>query len=394
MFVNEEAMHQWIRVVLKSKELSEIVSNFDYLNGFVPINKREEKVLHSFAKGAKALGTRTVVSDNENISLNNKDKLKPDFLMYSPEVEGIVIVELKNIAGPTRQAGTEFGAYAGEVRTYLPFLPEGDLYYVLISTSWPTLLLHYVFHEIFWHGKNVICLEPKPTAYGGSLEIIDIRRISGFETKSHLCEQHMSGFQLCLYDDDRQTCHANFAIDRLGNHRAQMDMAMAMMGEEANQQRAHGFAFLWKDRNFHSLSPYNISIFNFSPFLSLERFLHADDQMLNEIQYRFLNIVSEFSPAQGTSILDIVRAGEEFLETFCAVRIEGSGNWQMWKEHIAERGEFLSFRGWGMFGEALREILKREYKQKKYLTRADDPRLGWQVVGEIFDHEYPFISLY
>src|SRR5689334_14728819 len=79
---------------------------------------------------------------------------------------------------PSRQAGTEAGAYAGELRSHLPFLSDGDVVNVLISSVWPTLLRHYVAHEILWIGRKVLCLEPVEVGESHSLKIVEPARFT------------------------------------------------------------------------------------------------------------------------------------------------------------------------------------------------------------------------
>lgn len=52
------------------------------------------------------------------------------------------------------------GAYAGELKSHLPFISDVDIIHVVISPHWPTLLRHFIFNEIFWMQRNILCLEP------------------------------------------------------------------------------------------------------------------------------------------------------------------------------------------------------------------------------------------
>jgi len=141
-------MQQWL-----SQELTDcgsignlLTPNSNDLSSLIPTTKVEQAIVASYSRCLASLSITKVISEDQNISISGRESLKPDFVLFAPETESIVIVELKNISGPTRQAGTELGAYSGEIRTAMPHLSDADIVHVLISPVWPTLLCHYVFH--------------------------------------------------------------------------------------------------------------------------------------------------------------------------------------------------------------------------------------------------------
>ena len=161
LFSSESIMQEWLSRALEGAEgLAELIVNLDALEEESASNFAASRMLQSFRTCVSSLYITQKISENENISINEGEILKPDFVLYAPETESVVIVELKNIAGPTRQAGTELAAYSCEIRTTIPFLSDGDIVHILISTEWPTLLRHFVQHEIFWQRKNLLCLQP------------------------------------------------------------------------------------------------------------------------------------------------------------------------------------------------------------------------------------------
>lgn len=177
IFNTEDEMQKWLSIELhKNEGLMDIIDNYKTFSEYKPISTPEKKIFESFEYSLNSLYTNIIISENENISLKKGDSLKPDFLLYSPERETIVVVELKNLSGPSRQAGTEISAYTSEVKSYIPFLSDGDVVNVIISSVWPTLLRHYIYHEIFWLQKNLICLEPVLKDEKILLNIIDIKK--------------------------------------------------------------------------------------------------------------------------------------------------------------------------------------------------------------------------
>ncbi|WP_222424566.1 hypothetical protein, partial [Yersinia mollaretii] len=323
---------------------------------------------------------------------DKKQSLKPDFLLYSSESEAIIIVELKNIVGPSRQAGTELSAYACETRTYMPFLTENDICNVIISPCWPTLLKHCIFNEIFWGQKNIICLEP--VRYEGDirLSIKDIGDFSMVNTGMKISGKHVAGYQLCLYDNELYGQNKN--RERLDKFIPQMKSSLAVMSQEGNRQKGHGFAFLWKDHLSISLAPYSITICNISAFKSIERFLHNTEwyEDTNGMQKRFIELLQNHAPSgHGDSLLKINRTGQRFLKSVCNPQSEGYLDWEDLHELMKGRAEFIAFQGWGVFGGLFNELLIKAYENGATDTSRMCPTLGFQVINEIIDPDYNFI---
>ncbi len=175
IFESESFMQQWLsEQFARGKSLADLVSNLEEYDS--PFSEKEtfslRKVIDAFKFCLSSFDNNEVLVENKDISLSDKDILKPDFLLYAPGTQSVIVIELKNIKSPTRQVGTEFGAYAAEVKTHLPFLADNDVINVIISSEWPTLLRHYVFNDIVWLDRKLICLQPVNTLQGIFLEIV------------------------------------------------------------------------------------------------------------------------------------------------------------------------------------------------------------------------------
>ncbi len=398
LFDKESDFQKWIIDSLDEDNcagLADLISNPDYLRDYTPVGLEETKILDSFKSCLSALYINEVISKDENISLTKPDSLRPDILMYAAETQGMVFVELKNIPGPTRSAGTELSAYAAELRSYIPFLSDGDLFNVIISPCWPTLLRHYVFHEIFWQQKNIICLQPVKNDTGIKLEIKSIKELLEVDTVTKVSAQHITGYQLCLYDYELYTDNPD--KKRLDKHIPQMKAALSVMATEGNRQNSHGFAFLWKDNLEGSLAPYSISVFNFAPFQSIERFLHNVENMdaeLTEMQKRFIKIVQEQEPTgHGVSLSNITKVGSKFLEGVCEPMMEGFTTWDVLSDIMISRADLIAFQGWGMFGDVFNDRLISEYSAGNIDVSVTCPDIGLNVIEELIDPKYEFIDL-
>jgi len=395
MFSSESEMQAWLSQKMKScSGLSELILNGDYLDKFTPSSVEETRALKSYKECYSALHINEIISENKNISLKKGDSLKPDFLMYASEVEGVVIVELKNLAGPSREAGTELSAYSGELRSYIPFLSEGDLFNVIISPVWPTLIRHYVFQEVFYQRKNIICLEPVIKDNDFALKIVDIPKIMEHESATKISSKHITGYVVCMYN--YEGCGQQQDINRLDEFLPQMKSALSVMATEGERLQSSGFAFLWKNYSPQGMSPYFISMANLSPFSSIERFMHEIDDIdeLSNIQKRFVDLVaSKGLLGHGAALNNIYSSGERFLHKICRPRIEALQTWEVLQHYMYERGDLIAFKGWGMFGDMFNELLIHEYEQGYSETDLTCPALGLRVLDEIIDPLYNFIEI-
>lgn len=385
MFENERKMQNWLSEELdKCDGLSDLIANYEYLEGFEPRSFVESVLYESFNNCFSSLGINKVLSEDENISLKKGDSLKPDFLMFAPEVEGIVIVELKNNSGPTREVGTELGAYSEEVRAHIPFLSSGDLYHVIVSTSWPTLMRHYIFNEVIWGDKNILCLEPVEIQSVVKLNIVDISKIlEGENYKGKISSDNVTGCQVCLYDRGAYKRRDQVVLD---NCLPQLEAGLSVMASEGEKQKSSGFAFLWKDSAPYSMASFSISVFNMSPFSELDKISGENKTIddLSMLQKRFGEVVREqVSLGHGQSLFNIVKPGTMLLESICAPRLEGFLGYDDLCSIMLERGEFIAFKSWGRFAREFNNQLLAEYSNGNHGVSINSPAVGWQVLDRM-----------
>lgn len=386
IFNNEAEMQAWLSEELDVNDgLADLIINHEHVSQMTARLPAENKILKSFQWCLKSLYINEVFLENENISLKAGDILKPDFVLYAPENQCIVIIELKNIIEPTRQAGTELSAYASEIKSYLPFISDSDIVNVIISPNWPTLLRHYVFNEIFWLNKNILCLEPVRDDDKIKLKIIEAQSITEDDAFLKFSEEHFGGYHLCLY---------NYTGRMLDDYIEQMKSSLSFMATKGNILKSHGFAFLWKN---HEQLPaaYIITIVNLAPLQAIERFFH-NNQRISHVTEKFINIINEYAPeGQSQSLFEITDTGIEFLNNFCSPRPEDFTTWDILKTSIFQRGHdhLIAFKCWGFLEDMFSEILLEEYNAANLFIELTNPHLGLKLLDELFDPCYEFINL-
>lgn len=383
-FSSEDAMQRWLSGRLAEVDgLGEIVLNPEVADSIETDSPQVRSIRESFRYSLQSLGITEVITENENISLSPGEILRPDFVLYGAETESLIIVELKNIAGPTRQTATEASAYAGELRTHLPFLADGDFISVVISPVWPTLLRHYVAHDILWIGRKILCLEPVEFSGGHALKIVDPVGFTD-DASAAVSAEELGGYQLCLYDDE--LCKGA-SRSRFDHAVPQMRATLQMMAARGNTLRSHGFAFLWKDNWTASLAPFSITLVHAAPFQGVGRFLLSlpEDSEPTPMQMKLLQLVSEFEPGgQSQTLEEITEVARQALGRILNPRAEGFTHWgQLYGAIMGQRSQLLAFAGWGRFGDRFSEKLKALYGAGDFTAKHDDPDLGLTVVEEL-----------
>jgi hypothetical protein len=390
IFANEAAMQKWMVEQLEGADgFGELLESSDVPD---PNSVEEGYITKSYKFCLDALNFNIVISANENISLDPGDILKPDFLLYSSENEAVVVVELKNQSGPTRQAGTELGAYTAELKQYLPFIAGSDVISIVVSPDWPVLLRHYIFNEIVWGNKRVVCLRPIQKDDQIKLELVPPEELVEGNLNVLLSDEHLGGFNVSLYDME---LYSGGPRERISAYIEQMQTATKYIAAKGRAQSNNGFAFLWKNERTETLAPYFITVVNVAPFKMLERFVRTlpieDDCMLDRI---IKNVVIEYFPeGHGASIGEQYKDSLKFLGTFCSAQPEGFHSWPALKEFMTNFSTLISFEAWGIFEKALYEELEKEYANGNTTLRSNDPALGMSVLNTVIDSNYEYIDI-
>ncbi|MCL6375109.1 hypothetical protein EXT64_19750 [Pectobacterium atrosepticum] len=103
IFKNEREMQLWLEEILEDQEgLIDLIIDFESIDNYVPKNSVAKKLQDSYLHCIPSLGLMELVSKDQNISSSQNDILKPDIVAYAIESESLVLIELKNISGPTR----------------------------------------------------------------------------------------------------------------------------------------------------------------------------------------------------------------------------------------------------------------------------------------------------
>lgn len=389
-FNDEAEMQVWLSKSLDDGALADLIKNgSEFKMQEAQGNDPSCKIRQSFLTCLESLYITEKVFDNENISTDEGEILKPDFILYAPETESVIVVELKNQRNATRQAGTELGGYSAEIKSAIPFLSDGDIVHVLISPIWPTLLKHYVRHQIYWQRKNLICLEPFQERDGTVwLRIAPVELFAEDHAQFTVGERYLGGWHICLYGRKNAD---------LADCREVMTTALVAASTTGNRTGSHGFAYLWEDPmmpNHESVARYFITIVNFAPYQSLEKFLHTETpgENLPPMIHRFMRLANEYCPeGHGNTLGEITDSCISMLKPVCRPMVEGFYTWLPLEKEITERGTKLAFAGWGTIGDIALRKLEKAYADGETQHGIYSAVLGDEVVAEVVDQNYEYI---
>jgi len=402
IFQNEDEMQLWIEEVMEDSEgLGESIVDFELIIDYIPRNYFEKKIKESYQHCYPSLMLTELLTKNENISSSKGDVLKPDIIAYATERESIVLIELKNISGPSRQAGTELSAYSGELKGYLSHLSDGDIINVIVSPIWPTLLKHYIFNNIVWQNKNMICLEPCIVNGVIKLKPLEISTLIQAETPLQFSSDHLSGYHICLYDNSQYARQNVRKPTKLHSQIEVIKSTLSRMASEGEKENGHGFLILTKENKIggYGLAPYMITLVNVAPFSSIERYFHDENiktyEDLPMIGQKFYGIYTYFQPnGMGTSTSKIFNSGKRYLKEICRPTIESINTWRTLKLEIhSKRNEAIYFESWGIFKEKTTEMLFEKYSNNEYDYTLNSISLGFEVIEQLIDENYEFIHL-
>lgn len=391
-------MQLWLENEMEDAEgLGNLLFDIECIENYEPKSEVDKKLKDSYMHCLPSLYLTEIITKNQNISSSSGDILKPDILAYGIERESLILIELKNLSGATREAGTELSAYAGELKGYLSHLSDGDIMNVIISTFWPTLLKHYVFNNIVWQNKNMICLEPCIVDNKILLKPLELSILLQSEMPQKFGLEHLRGYHICLYDYSQYS--PNRAPTKLHAQTEVIKASIARMAAEGEKANSHGFLILTKEINGYGLAPYMITLVNAAPFSSIERYFHSDAIKTYEdlpfIGQKIYDVVSYHEPlGLGANTSKIYTAGKPYLTKICKPEIESINPWAILRQEINNgRTEAIYFESWGIFKEKSMEMLFDKYQNGDYSYTLNSIHLGFEVIEELVDEHYEFKHL-
>lgn len=300
-----------------------------------------DAVLNSFA-------CIDLVSANKSVSKTVGEILRPDLVCFNAEENVVVLIELKENAQTARQAMTELLAYEHEIQNHLPFLSSADIYFVIVSPEWSTLLDHSLAALNTWSNRRVLGLLLENSSNKISLKP-HLPNTWSYLRANGLPPQSIYTMNMCLYPNgnDNNSEEPPFEIN----------VVREIISRKSEQIRATGFLLAWENTYPKAIAKWIITVGVIHPIqFFMHSQIHGDETRECDLT-RFLNN-EDFGHIINTphTLHEVVKEAVTFLTDKWDVRFEDLLDWEAQRENISHTsipifGDF--------FGELYSYALKR-----------------------------------
>ena len=288
----------------------------------------------------------------KNISMNSKEQLYPDFVIYNEDEDAYIIIELKVSSQAERQAVTEVMAYQLEIKNYLPGLSNYNIPIVIISQDYRPLLKHAIA-SMLMENQNVLCLSVNEKALANNIEdkILDIVNCDIWtDLKLSISKKSFVGHTLCFYNNGKDS-YTDIEMDNI------LSKVTELISIEAEKVDSNGFAIAWKNKgaegnNSKFMTKYFVTYFCVDPYVNYVSW--GENAVMNE---HIANVIRE-----GLLRTDgFLKYAEKIINIYSrnfSIRQENYTNFDDFiiSEGMNE-GTLIKISSWGMIHDFIFDIL-------------------------------------
>lgn len=399
--MREKELQDKLIDLIKNESFKESINNLNDIESalkgdmddkFIPHMSIDDLLNKKYSKVAslvlKSLDSYEIVSGNsiKNISLQSKEFLYPDVILFNTESCQLIVIENKISSKTGREAITEIFGYANEIRNHLPFFSDYDICFIIISTHFNTLLDHSISSKILSSNINLLCLTP---------EIIQNKlsfNIHFPKSWTHIGQNNLPANALVSYSWGLRKKEVDIDFDAY----SVIDLARELIVTDANKNNSSGFMIIWKNGlPQFSMSEYTITIYVINSFAFLPN-ARATGFKVNEKSV-LLKHIEKFSNEHGEliypqSIFNITNEAKKFLNNYFHIEIDSASEWSIDIQNELNRLHRLPFEfdSWGIIGDYVRYFYFHPAVRKYYFHSKDDefrghfsPIIGLQIINLI-----------
>lgn len=387
--IKEERLFSCIKNINLLEKLYNSLHNENFLPSF-SIDYLSRKKLISAAKYVvySLDSIQIITTASNNVSINRKERLFPDLVVFNQAEGKLIIIEIKKSAKTIRETLTEMLAYDHEIRNLVPFLSNFEILFCIVSTEYSTLLNHSIAGLTTWESKQILCLYVKESEEELEIEIYIPPAWTSLGI-SNLPATAVSTLNIILYkrSDDRVTPDAEAAVF----------YASSLIAKDGDRNNSHGFVLVWHDcwnlENLTGSAKYHLTVGFINPyvFLPLAQNSGIIDTSQSPLAQYILENANDF---HSYYCKEVFEKGLNFLRKFFHVEIEGLSNWNndRSKPHevynsmslMCHRALPLRVELWGALGDFSRELVVHPGVEKHLLS---------QFSGKIIGCEDPFVAI-
>jgi hypothetical protein len=386
--IQEERLLSCINNLDAIENLYKSLNSEDCLPSFSLDYFSRKKLISAARNVISSLGSAQIITTaSKNISINRKEKLYPDLVLFNEYDRKIIVLEIKRSVKTARETLTEMLAYDYEIRNLLPFLSNFEIVFCIVSTEYSTLLNHSVSGLSTWESKQILCLHIQELDEEEMKMEVYIPPAWTSLGMSEFPSTAISVVNIVLYkrSDDESSADAESAIF----------YAASLIAKEGDRNNSHGFVLIWLDTwgFFEGAADYYIILGFINPyvFLPFAQDIGVIDASQSPIGQYFLENSDSY---RSHHCEEVFAKGTTFLEKYFDVRTEGFSNWNndRAKSHevynptclLRHRAIPLRVELWGALGDFSRELIVHPGFEKHVLSK---------LSGAVLGCEDPFIAI-
>lgn len=324
-----------------------------------------------------------------NISLDCRERLYPDIVVYNEVSLNHYIFELKISRLTERESITELMAYIQEVKNYLPFLDNECVRLVIVSTEFRPIVKHSVASLIL-NNYSVICLKPIFGENGMSLEIIDVESWTDISI-SKLSMKAFCGNTLCLYGKSEKCVKHNDVINDI-------KVAIEYLKYDGNMIGSHGFCTISPNNNANGLqsittTDYKVIVYVINPYNIYYRTMYRKN---NNVFSNHLKEIVEDSDSRyyhDCSFPRLIRGFKKYLSDKYTVHYEGPLEFNQYYSYFVKEELPIYCDVWGEVGNFIRNLMCDQYLKKNLLPQYSlnyrEPYIFFRLLFYL-TNDYPF----
>ncbi|CAA6807963.1 MAG: Unknown protein [uncultured Sulfurovum sp.] len=362
--------------------LDEFDSNIDeYIPEFSLDYFINQKFINSARYVKENLYLLDLITNDDNISTQKGEVLRPDLILFNVETNVLIVVEIKREHGAERQAITELLAYEHEIQNLMPFMSKVDICFVIISADYRTLLEHSIYSLSVWQNKKILPIKISGIESSDTSKWkLSFHRLDSWSLLSHtnILPKQISTFELVLYDKDAY--NPNINVKDKEDNMAIFYKGLDLIIKEAEKNNISGFSILLKNTNpMLALNNYSIMIGVVNHFSFLEKIRDNSSKVKKYFLDNETLILSNH-----LSAFSFTNNAEKFLNNFYNPEYEGFYNWKIHREILEQNSIPIKI---DFFGEI--DSLVTQFALNKTVLKNYFPELS---TGQV-DFSYPKIGL-
>ncbi len=386
--MTESEMQEWFEERIQAKNILDSISNVkeikDTIKSWNGINQIPPFSIDYLMRKKCYLAAESVldsfhdlvlVSSDTSISKTVGEILRPDLVCFSMEQNVIVLFELKENSQTARQTMTELLAYEHEIKNQLPFLSFTDIYYVVVSTEWSTLMEHSLAALNTWSGHKVLGLLLQVQSNKWQLTP-HIPNAWSYIRANGLPPGSLYTLNLCLYPKGK--------VANIDEPPYELFTAREMVGRKGEQIHSTGFTLAWENTFPDIIAKWILTVGVIHPiaFYHHSR-IHGDENRLSEFT-TFLNdkdLDHDSNPPQ--ALYEVVKEAKNYLNDKWDVRIENHLDWESQRQNISQ----ISIPLYGDFFGELYDYSLQRFTPSKTMIDWTDHRFVIGLLDELTHHK-------